>query len=62
MSASKMPGQEFGIDVWPEAGMVADRKSIVEKTDLEEEDLGGFPSIAPIAWCWINQSTTLGKI
>ena len=23
--------------------MVADRKSIVEKTDLEEEDLGGFP-------------------
>ena len=29
--------------MWPGAGMVADRKSIVEKTDLAEEDLGGFP-------------------
>ena len=37
--------------------MVADRKSIVEKTDLEAS-----PSIAPIAWCWISQLTTLGKI
>ena len=27
--------------------MVADRKSIVEKTDLEEEDLGGFPVNSP---------------
>ena len=37
--------------MWPGAGMVADRKSIVEKTDLEEEDLGVSPSIALIAWC-----------
>ena len=27
--------------------MVADRESIVEKTDLEEEDLGGFPVNSP---------------
>ena len=27
--------------------MVADRKSIVEKTDLEEEDLGGLPVNSP---------------
>ena len=33
--------------MWPGAGMVADRKSIVEKTDLEEEDLGGFPVNSP---------------
>ena len=34
---------KFGIEVLPGAGMVADRKSIVEKTDLEEEDFGGLP-------------------
>ena len=44
--------------------MVADRKSIVERTDLEEEDLEGFPVNSPDCMVLdqsINQST-LGNI
>ena len=40
--------------------MVADRKSIVERTDLEE-DLGVFP-VNSRDCIVLDQSTTLGKI
>ena len=55
---------KFGIEVWPGAGMVADRKSIVEKTDLEEEDLGGMfffgdPLVTPLGGHqWGHQGVT----
>ena len=38
---------KFGIEVWPGAGNVKDRVEILEFTDLELEDEGGFPVNSP---------------
>ena len=38
---------KFGIKVWPGAGVVKDRKTISNFTDLDVDDQGGFPVNSP---------------
>ena len=38
---------KFGIKVWPGAGKVKDRTNIMDFTDLEQDDQGGFPVNSP---------------
>ena len=62
MSASKMLGQNselmFGLE--QEWWLIVN--PLLRKQILRKKISGGSPSIAPIAWCWISQLTTLGKI
>ena len=39
--------EEFGIKIWPGAGVVGDRKPISEFTEKDEEDLNGFSVSSP---------------
>ena len=44
--------KEFGIDVWPGAGIVGDRKRISDFTGKDIEEMGGFPVNSPDCMIW----------